>query len=216
MLFAENLMNLFIRKLTFDEAAEAGRILAASMMIEPGYVAVLPDEAVRQRILVSLVTDSVHEAMAHDAAFGAFDGDRLVGASLWLPPGVYPPPPLPDNAGPPPLPPYLQDLDEQVVRGLIVYDESCVRHFPDEPAWYLMYLGVDPAAQGNGIGSMLLRESLDHVLERDGSPVYLETGTERNVRFYERFGFQVRESGVQLVPGPTRHWTMLRPVPARV
>jgi ABC-type Mn2+/Zn2+ transport system permease subunit len=53
-------MNLFVRKLTFEDAAEAGRVLVASMMIEPGYVAVLPDEALRQRILVSLITDSVH------------------------------------------------------------------------------------------------------------------------------------------------------------
>jgi ribosomal protein S18 acetylase RimI-like enzyme len=197
------------------DAGAAGSVVAASMMVEPGYVAVMPDEEIRRQVLLYLVTDSAREAIAHDAAFGAFDGDRLIGASLWLPPGTYPPPPMPPGVQPP-LPPYLRELDEDVLQGLIAYDENCVRHFPDEPAWYLMYLGVDPEAQGNGTGSAILRESLRSVMERQAAPAYLETGTERNVRFYERFGFGVREAGVQLVPGETRHWTMTRPVPVQL
>jgi ribosomal protein S18 acetylase RimI-like enzyme len=111
----------------------------------------------------------------------------------------------------PPLPPYLRELDDKVLQGLIAYDENCVRHFPGIPVWYLMYLGVDPAVQGNGTGSAILGESLRSLMEREVAPAYLETGTERNVRFYERFGFKVREADVQLVPGAVRHWTMMRP-----
>jgi GNAT superfamily N-acetyltransferase len=194
----------------------AGRILAASMMVEPGYVAVLPDDELRMDILVPLITDSAREAIAHDAAFGLFEENRLLGASLWLPPGTYPPPPRPESAGPPQHPPYLQDLDPDILAGLIFYDERCVEHFPDEPAWYLMYLGVDPAGQGKGVGSALLKHSIDEVINRQPAPLYLETGTERNVRFYERFGFEVREAGVQLAPGDTRHWTMRRPTAVSV
>lgn len=183
------------------------------MMTEPGYVSVLPDADLRHSVLIPLITSSVREAASHDAAFGAFDGDRLLGASLWLPPGVYPPPPEPENPTPPQLPPYLQELDPNTLMSLVIYDDRCMSHFPDEPAWYLMYLGVDPAAQGNGVGSTLLDDSLERVLEREAMPVYLETGTERNVRFYERFNFDIREAEVQLVPGSTRHWTMLRPAP---
>lgn len=199
-----------IRKLTISDAGDVGRVVAASMMVEPGYAAVMPDEETRRRTLLPLVTDSAREAIAHDAAFGAFDGGDLIGASLWLPPGAYPPPPMPPGV-PPPLPPYLQGLDSEVLQGLIAYDENCVRHFPEMPAWYLMYLGVDPAAQGNGTGSAILRESLRSLIGRQVAPAYLETGTERNVCFYERFGFKVREADVQLVPGETRHWTMMRP-----
>lgn len=203
--------NRIIRKLTNSDASAAGRVLGASMMIEPGYVAVLPDDDVRKKVLVPLITDSAREAIAHDAAFGLFEAKRLLGAALWLPPGTYPPPPRPESAGPPQYPPYLRDLDPDHLAGLIVYDERCVEHFPDEPAWYLMYLGVDPAGQGMGVGSTLLRASINAVTSRQPAPLYLETGTERNVRFYERFGFRVREADVQLVPGETRHWTMLRP-----
>jgi ribosomal protein S18 acetylase RimI-like enzyme len=204
-------MNLMIRKLMSEDAPDAGRVVGASMMVEPGYVSVLPDEALRTRILGRLVTDAARDAISYGTAFGAFDGDRLVGASLWLPPGVYPPPPLPEGIGDSHLPPYLRELDDDVLTGLITYDENCVRHFPDEPAWYLMYLGVDPTLQGGGIGSALLRESLDQVMQEAHLPVYLETGTAQNVRFYERFGFEIREAEVQLAPGLARHWTMLRP-----
>lgn len=199
-----------IRKLTIADTADAGSVVAASMMVEPGYAAVMTDAETRRRTLLPLVTDAAREAIAHDTAFGAFDGDRLIGASLWLPPGAYPPPPLPPGMAPP-LPPYLRKLDDDILQGLIAYDENCVRHFPGTPAWYLMYLGVDPAAQGNGTGRAILRESLRSLMDRQVAPAYLETGTERNVRFYERFGFEVREAGVQLVPGGTRHWTMMRP-----
>ena len=58
--------------------------------------------------------------------------------------------------------------------------------------------------------ALILRTALDEILQRDTADVYLETGTERNVRFYERFGFRVREAGVALGPGDVRHWTMIR------
>jgi ribosomal protein S18 acetylase RimI-like enzyme len=211
-------VNLMIRNLSTGDAEDAGKVLAASMMVEPGYVSILPDVDQRYRILVPLITGTVREAMEHDAAFGAFDGENLVGVSLWMPPGVYPPPPEkpePSNT-PPELPAYLRELDPEALMGLIIFDDRCMEHFPDEPAWYLMYLGVDPSAQGIGVGSTLLRESMDRVLEREGAPIYLETGTERNVRFYEHFGFGVREANLQLAPGPARHWTMMRPAPVPV
>ena len=40
-------------------------------------------------------------------------------------------------------------------------------HIPDEPHWMLDMVGVDPARQGQGIGSALIRHGLD-LAERDG------------------------------------------------
>ncbi len=44
-------------------------------------------------------------------------------------------------------------------------------------------------AQARGIGSQLLEAFLELVDKYEGT-VYLETDTARNVRFYERFGFE--------------------------
>ncbi len=204
-------MSIDIRKLSHASAAQAGTVLAEAMMVEPGYAAVLPNEEIRRQVLAPLITDTVHAAVRDDAAYGAFQDGELLGVAAFAAPGAYPPAPMPDGVAPS-LPPYIHDLPEMMRHGLIAYDEACVAHFPPYPAWYLMYLGVHPDGQGAGTGRMLLPAALDDVLRREMAPVYLETGTERNVRFYERFGFRIREKDVPLVPGSVRHWTMIREV----
>lgn len=75
-------------------------------------------------------------------------------------------------------------------------------HIPDEPAWFLDLVAVDPSVQGRGLGTRLIRHGLE--LARGTSlPAFLETGQERNVSLYERFGFHVvaRESAPD--GGPT-------------
>jgi ribosomal protein S18 acetylase RimI-like enzyme len=203
-------MSIQIRKLDAHETPKASPVIAEAMMVEPGFAAVLPDENVRRRVLVSRMKDSIETAMSHDAVFAATDEEtgKILGAAIWGPPGAYPP--AEDGATGDEVPSYLADVNKQIIEGLQAFDDNCNRHFPDEPVWYLKLLGVDPEGQGRGIGSTLLRESLRE-LDEDGFPAYLETGTERNVRFYKRFGFEVRKAEVLLAPGSTPHWTMIRP-----
>lgn len=200
-------MSIQIRRLDAHETPQASPVIAEAMMVEPGYAAVLPDEEMRRRVLVSRMHHSIETAMSHDAVFVATNEEtgKILGVAIWGAPGSYPP------ADDDETPTYLKNIDPEIVEGLQAYDDNCSTHFPDEPVWYLKLLGVDPDGQGKGIGSMLLRESLK-TLDEDGLPAYLETGTRRNVRFYERFGFEVREAEVQLAPGSTPHWTMLREV----
>lgn len=77
------------------------------------------------------------------------------------------------------------------------------------PHWYLEAIGVDPEREGRGFGSALVRAGMQRA-DRDQTPVYLETETERNVRFYEHLGFEVVEqtsaAGLNL---PL--WLMVRP-----
>jgi GNAT superfamily N-acetyltransferase len=67
---------------------------------------------------------------------------------------------------------------------LAVVDE----HPPPEPCWYLAFTGVDPAAQGHGIGSAMLAAVLERA-DREGFPAYLEASCPENQRLYERHGF---------------------------
>ena len=90
-----------------------------------------------------------------------------------------------------------------VVSGLTMIDE---RH-PVTPHMYLALLGVDPALQGAGVGSALLRPGLD-ICDRDGVPAYLETAKERNLAFYARHGF--RETARIDIPGGPPVWTLWR------
>jgi ribosomal protein S18 acetylase RimI-like enzyme len=75
-------------------------------------------------------------------------------------------------------------------------DKIHKRIMPD-PHWYLVVLGVDPACQGQGIGSGLLQPVLERAAA-DGVPCYLEAVTAPNVAFYQRHGFQIVEEASTL------------------
>ncbi|HET7718014.1 MAG TPA: GNAT family N-acetyltransferase [Bauldia sp.] len=69
--------------------------------------------------------------------------------------------------------------------------ESRANARPEEPHWYLTWMGVVPEAQGMGIGGALLREGLARAAA-EGMPVYLEATTRRAAAFYARHGFATR------------------------
>ena len=59
-----------------------------------------------------------------------------------------------------------------------------------EPHWYLPMIGVDPAKQGNGYGSALLKHALERC-DGEGKLAYLESSSPKSVPLYQRHGFQL-------------------------
>ncbi len=132
-------------------------------------------------------------------------GGLVVSASLWDPPG-----------GP------TLDADEQeelwraaadrfgpaIEARLGQYDEAVHDLAPKAPHFYLGVIASDPAARGRGHGAAVLRPGLE-AADAAGRETYLETGTEGNVSFYERFGFRVTAE-LTLDDG-TRIWCLTRP-----
>jgi ribosomal protein S18 acetylase RimI-like enzyme len=59
-----------------------------------------------------------------------------------------------------------------------------------DPHWYLLFLGTRRERQGQGLASALL-DAVISKADVDGLPCYLETGTDSNIAFYERRGFEV-------------------------
>jgi GNAT superfamily N-acetyltransferase len=59
-----------------------------------------------------------------------------------------------------------------------------------DPHWYLLFLGTRRERQGQGLASALL-DAVISKADVDGLPCYLETGTDSNIVFYERRGFEV-------------------------
>jgi GNAT superfamily N-acetyltransferase len=81
---------------------------------------------------------------------------------------------------------------------------------PDEPAWFLDVVGVDPSAQGRGLGRRLIEHGLT-LAQRDGLPAFLETGNRHNVAYYETFGFGVHRVADAPGGGPRIWFMSLRP-----
>lgn len=63
----------------------------------------------------------------------------------------------------------------------------------DRPHFYLWGLAVDPDKKAKGIGTALLRPVLQKA-DAEKLPVYLETHDEKNVAYYQRFGFELIRS----------------------
>ena len=78
-------------------------------------------------------------------------------------------------------------------------------HVPRD-VWYLDALGVAPSRQGQGIGGALIRHGLA-MARADDADAFLETAVERNVGYYERFGFRVVDEGSP-APGGPHIWFM--------
>lgn len=120
------------------------------------------------------------------AAFEHGTADCVEGypaAALWLPPGIHPN----EKA----LYTLLQDSvaegDQAQVFALF---EQMDAYHPPEPHWYLPMIGVDPAHQGNGYGSALLKHALARC-DCDGKLAYLESTSLESLRLYERHGFEL-------------------------
>lgn len=168
----------------------------------------IPGDRRRPSILRSFFRASIRDARPFGNVFVARDGDRVLGAAVWLPPGRYPPSTsrqLRQLSGTLTLGP----MAPKAVRPSLRYLRASESVHPRTPHWYLAVLGVDPSFQGQGLGGRLLEPILE-CADAEGIPVYLETDRERNLAFYARYRFGLVDT---LLPdgdaGPPE-WTMWR------
>ncbi len=203
-------MSTTIDRLTKPDIPEAARVLAVALDDEPGFVSVIPDPRLRGNVMGALFRILVQDAFPLGNVWVAKGDGQIVGTAVWYAPGDFPMTLLRQLRLVPVMLPLLR-YGRGMVSNLGRMEGNAKAAFPKEPCWYLAALGVDPDRQGQGVGSHLMGAALAEIDGGNGA-AYLETGEAINVRFYERFGFEVRESALQLAPppGPT-HWTMWRP-----
>jgi ribosomal protein S18 acetylase RimI-like enzyme len=79
---------------------------------------------------------------------------------------------------------------------------------PRELHWYILVLGVHPDHQGKGLGGELLRQILRKA-DEESVAVYLESSNPKNLDFYGKYGFEVREEIVP-VRGCPPIWGLVR------
>ena len=139
-----------------------------------------PDPATYLTVMPLVARAFGGNGFAHGAAHLAGDG---AAAAMWLPPGVQPDAERLTALAAEHAPRERQaDMDR-------VFAQMETYH-PSEPCWYLPLIGVDPARQGRGYGSSLLRYALEQC-DRDRMPAYLESSNPRNVPLYQRHGFEI-------------------------
>jgi ribosomal protein S18 acetylase RimI-like enzyme len=180
--------------------ADATRLaapLARAFYDDPVTVWANPRERTRLRRSERFFLGRMRALLPHELSHVTRDG---TGAAVWSPPDAWQ---MGLRELLHDLPAFLSLRTPKVLRGM----REVERRHPSEPHYYLSVLGVDPPAQGEGIGSALLQPMLRRC-DEEAVGAYLETGTERNVRFYSRHGFRVTDE-VQMPDGPPM-WLMWR------
>lgn len=189
-----------------DEQAAMSAVLTDAFVEEAGLNYWLKQgdakERARRRFFDAVVDDAVHPD--RELYVAEVDRQRLGGA-LWLSPGqkAFDYSFIEEIA----LAPLMLSIAGAagMMRGFALA-ERLEKFHPKEPHAHLVFLGVTTAAQGRGVGSELLKQTLAP-LDASKTLAYLECSTERNAALYKRHGFEV--TGEFDLPN-LHMWTMVR------
>jgi ribosomal protein S18 acetylase RimI-like enzyme len=188
-----------VREAKVSELAQVSATLADAFVADPILQWLAPSHRSDRRLRRLLEIELAYYVFPAGRALTA---DDFRGANLELPPGKWNlAVPLRGALG------YVRALGLRLPRAsrLQKFFES---HHLQEPHYYIRYVGVATRFQGQGLGTALLRPTLDRC-DREGVPAYLEASTERSAALYERLGFV--HLGELRVPDGPRFWPMRRP-----
>lgn len=195
-------------RLAASQKAQATQMLARAFLTDPAYSAIFPDSVERwqalQRLFGAVVGYSLVYGLVHATP-------AVEGVACWLSPGnaeITLWRMLRTGLGLQRAVISFSPVTRQRVLAVLDYMDEIHKRQAPGPHWYLWLVGVEPDAQGRGIGSRLIQPVLTRA-DKEGLPCYLETQTESNVAFYQKRGFEVMTDG--FVPDQEiRVWTMLR------
>jgi GNAT superfamily N-acetyltransferase len=173
-----------LRLLTPAEKLLAARILASGMVDDPIQQSIHgSDVSARLRGMELMFGATLRET--ERPTLGAWEDGELLGAATYAPPGSCP---LPKERRET-LSQAVADLPLPAYKNFHAWRANWAAYDPAEPHWHLGPFAVRADVKGSGTGSELLEAFLELVDKHEGK-AYLETDTARNVRFYERFGFE--------------------------
>lgn len=156
----------------------------------------------RRRRLEVLFAALLRHALPRGHVFTTADRSAV---AIWSPPGQWK---LPLPAMLRAAPSILRASGVRLPRLLARLGEVEKHHEKQPPRhWYLEFVATAPAAQGGGLGSVLVADALAR-FDAEGLPVYLESSNPKNLPFYERHGFEVT-GDLPVTSGPPQ-WTLWR------
>jgi len=187
-----------IRRALPGDLLPLAHILSVAFHHDPVSTWLMPDENDRAERHPQFFRIFLHTAQAYGRVDIASDDDGLCGAALWL--DVDPGRPRTDDS----LPLQLA-LGPNFGRLESLLAATGAAH-PDGVEYaYLVFVGILPEYQGNGIGTALITERLV-ALATTGTAAYLEASSPRATGLYRRLGFTPHGEPLRLPGGgPDMH-----------
>jgi GNAT superfamily N-acetyltransferase len=195
--------------LTGEEIGSAADVASRAFFDDNYFRYLMPDDRVRAHAAPLLFASQIRHAGTHARVVTARNAlGAIIGVALWIEPGHWPPPVGTQLAQ---MPSSLRALyrHPRALRLAGRYLRTILKVHPKELHWYLPLLAVDPSVQGQGAGTLLMNDAVA-IMDADGVGGYLETQKEENHAFYNRFGYELRDT-LHPVPDGPAYYTMWRP-----
>jgi ribosomal protein S18 acetylase RimI-like enzyme len=193
--------DLGMRPATMEDVGRLKMVLAEAFYDDPVFSWLMPEDSKRHaRLRRYFGIDLGRFALPHGRVWTTND---LTGAALTMPPGKWRVPPLATLL-------HGSAFGAHLPRAARMGATMEWRHARElhGPHYYVRDIGVHPDMQGRGLGSILMRPTLDRC-DREGVRAYIEASSERSAVLYERLGFRhVKELRVG---GSPPLWLMIRP-----
>ena len=193
-------------RLAEGQVAASGAVLARAFADDPFFTHVLSDPVERERLMPPFMTAWTRYGLLFGEVY--VTAGPVEASAIWLPPSLIRTEEQRDRAGLTAVVSAFSD-GARARYDAVGQDHDRVRGAAQSvPHWYLVLIGVDPARQGLGLGSLLLRAGLSRV-DQDGVECQLFTEQPRNVPLYQRYGFEIAVEG-DLPDGWPHFWFMRR------
>ena len=169
-----------IRSATSDEVPRAVAAIVAAFLTDPPARFAWPSPHDYLQTMPLATREFAGSSFKHGTAYVSAD---FCGAALWLPPGVEPNGEVLEKV-------FRETAEREHLDDLLATFEKMEQSHPREAHWYLPQIGVDPIAQGKGLGAALMRHALARC-DQERALAYLEASKPQNIPFYLRHGFEV-------------------------
>ena len=202
MRWEEQFMEGKIIPLATHDIKNAGGVLGQAFQSDPVMLMIFAESRNQERVqhLTNFFANNLFTCFRKGSPLVVKDGGRILAALSVYPPGAYPIP----------LTEQMKMLLKTVFKSNVIRRQTwsalyrairlmdeMLRIHPQDPHYYLEFIGVEPDFQGKGTGSMIV-ESIIQKADEKRVGCYLETAQPRNLPLYKRFGYKLIDEKVIL------------------